>query len=79
MDSPKNGDQMIHSFNDTENSQGNFQGLTKREYFAGLAMQGMLANPSIITMIHNESAMIWIAEHAVWQTDELLKKLEIKK
>ena len=30
-------------------------------------------------MIHNESAMIWIAEHAVRKTDELLRQLEIKK
>jgi len=33
----ENGKNLIHSF-----SNGNFQGLNKREYFAGLAMQGLL-------------------------------------
>lgn len=29
-----------------KNTEGWSNGLTKREYFAGLAMQGMLANPN---------------------------------
>ena len=55
-----------------------FGGLTKREYFAGLAMQGMLANPNgVMTKIGN-----WMrspeqfAEMSILCADELLKQLE---
>ena len=51
------------------------QGLTKREYFAGLAMMGLLANSSIIDG-HSEHEMKWISEHSLKQADELLKQLE---
>jgi len=48
------------------------EGLTKREYFAGLAMQ---------TYLHDRSGH-WtadkIAKEAIRQADELLKQLEIK-
>ena len=47
-------------------------GLTKREYFAAMAMQGMLSNNKIIDTDNWE----WIAENAVKQADELLKQLE---
>jgi len=46
-------------------------GLTKREHFAGLAMQGLLSNPSQIDTTHFE----WIAQHAVGYADALLKEL----
>lgn len=36
-----NGERLINSFAD-QNSEGNYRGLTKREYFAGLAMQSLL-------------------------------------
>ena len=36
--------QLIHSFQHLENTEGNFNGLTKREYFASMAMQGFLAS-----------------------------------
>ena len=49
-------------------------GLTKREYFAGLAMQGMLANNSIMTATQFDRKSL--AEDAVWCADELLKQLE---
>ena len=45
-------------------------GLNKREYFAGLAMQGMLANPE--TYGDREIMM----QEAVKNADELLKALE---
>ena len=49
-------------------------GLTKREYFAGLAMQGIMTNnktePTIPIHFQN------IAEDAVRIADELLKQLE---
>ena len=46
-------------------------GLTKREYFAGLAMQGMLANKDVINMVS-----IKTAERAIEYADELLKQLQ---
>jgi hypothetical protein len=45
------------------------EGLTKREYFAGLAMQGILAKDSCISDK-------LCAEHAIVFADELLKQLE---
>ena len=47
-------------------------GLTKREYFAGLAMQGLMAC-SEITASRKE-----IAEESVKRADALLKALETK-
>ncbi|RKT01061.1 hypothetical protein [Chryseobacterium defluvii] len=44
-------------------------GLTKREYFAGLALQGLVGNT------HNNSPK-FIAEVAIKISDELLKQLE---
>jgi hypothetical protein len=38
----ENGKKLIHSFNHIDCSPGNFEGLTKREYFAGLAMESLL-------------------------------------
>jgi len=43
---------------------GHFKGLTKREYFAAMVIQGKNGDPKEI------------AEHAVWVADELLKQLE---
>lgn len=39
-----NGNNLIHSFNNEGSSHGNFQGLTKREYFASMAMQALLSS-----------------------------------
>lgn len=47
-----------------------FEGLTKREYFAGLAMQGLCACSDLA--ISRKA----LAEEAVKQADELLKQLE---
>jgi hypothetical protein len=49
------------------------KGLTKREYFAGLAMQGMLSNPE--TYGDREIMM----QVAVENADALLKELHSKK
>ena len=68
----KNGENIIHSFNSTDYSQGNFEGLTKREYFAGLAMQGLCAN-SILVSHH---AFENLTKEAIMYADELLKQLE---
>lgn len=50
-------------------------GLTKREYYAGLAMQGMLSNPSLID--GGGSALLdWIGECATEMADTLIQHLE---
>ena len=46
-------------------------GLTKREYFAGLAMQGILANSSL-----NNLKEETVAEISVLCADKLLEQLE---
>lgn len=49
------------------------KGLTKREYFAGLAMQGMLSDPNA-----SNFKPPFIAELAVDFSDALLKELDKK-
>lgn len=46
------------------------KGLTKREYFAGLAMQGMLASDNAEIVNHDK-----ISEWAVYQADSLIRAL----
>ena len=54
-------------------SEGVFQwGLTKREYFAGLAMQGLLANEDFIR--NNPDDVI--VGYSVKIADDLLKELD---
>jgi hypothetical protein len=48
-------------------------GLTKREYFAGLAMQGLMANPREEVMTQKPDE---IAKWSISFADELLKQLE---
>lgn len=66
----ENGEHLIHSFNHTDNCEGNLKGLTKREYFAGLAMQGLLAKEGVW------SSDEILAKRSVEIADELLKQLE---
>ncbi|AZA49781.1 hypothetical protein EG346_17045 [Chryseobacterium carnipullorum] len=56
----------------SEYSLYQMSGLSKREYFAGLAMQGLCAN-SIPGSHHNTKNLI---EEAVQYADELLKQLD---
>jgi hypothetical protein len=49
-------------------------GLTKREYFAGLAMQGLLANSALHS--HERFDIKGCAISAVSLAEELLKQLE---
>ena len=51
---------------------GPSDGLTKREYFAGLAMQGYLSTPTGAVAFNNPSRC---AEWAVQQADALLTEL----
>lgn len=52
-------------------------GLTKREYFAGLVMQGMMAHPRRPMAIDIE--VDYFATHAVRMADALIKELERNK
>ena len=51
-------------------------GLTKREHYAGLAMQGLLALPDKGTYGSFDEAIERICEVSVKFADELLKQLE---
>ena len=59
------------------NTEGWSNGLTKREYFAGLAMQGLLTLPKV-TYGSFDEAIERICEVSVKFADELLKQLEEK-
>ncbi len=56
-----------------------YAGLTKREYFAALAMQGLLVNYVRDERYYNSPSYANVAEDAVWQADELIKKLNTPK
>lgn len=72
----KNSENLIHSFNHTENTEGNFKGLTKRECFAlhimtGLCVQAIAGNHNTLENQKRE-----LVPHAIGLADELLKQLE---
>ena len=59
------------------NKERQYSGLTKREYFAGLAMQGLLANPNIKRPSGDyEKENIEFAEVCVKYADALLNELD---
>ena len=74
----KNSDTLIHSFQSIDNVEGNFNGLTKREYFAGLAMQGLLSiyDSNQDSIVPNRDTVIYMAGLAVTASDALLLELE---
>jgi hypothetical protein len=58
-------------------------GLTKREYFAAMAMQGILANPtetrenkSLLQAKLIDSSLETVCKQSIRYADELLKQLE---
>ena len=53
-------------------------GLTKREHYAGLAMQGLLALPDKGTYSSLDEGIERICEFSIKFADELLKQLEEK-
>lgn len=58
-----------------------YNGLTKREYFAGLAMQGLMSNPEFIKVGSFDFKYSKTAERvssiSIKVADELLKQIEI--
>ena len=71
----KNSDKPI---NPVLTQNPSFIGLSKREHFAGLAMQGLLALPDKGTFASFDEAIEWICELSIKFADELLKQLENK-
>ena len=53
-------------------------GLTKREYFAGLAMQGLISSCDWNVTIFNKDLIEATSKNAIELADELLKQLENK-
>lgn len=56
----------------------NNTGLTKREYFAAMAMQGLLSNPQWMSEHKGEKYLMQrdiVAEVSIKMADELLKQL----
>lgn len=75
----KNGDipiTPITIFDSGENSLSSIThlGLTKREHFASLALQGILAHPNISFGTDSDKRLL--IRHAVKYADGLLKELE---
>lgn len=67
----ENGNKPINPILDWNEVKADSIGLTKREYFAGLAMQGLLSDGGIV------NSKSHIAEQAVNLANELLKQLEL--
>jgi len=77
----KNGDKgaFARPFSESVSAEYSHKdGLTKREYLAGLAMQGLLANPSVYKPLEENQYISTerVAILAVLSADELLKELE---
>lgn len=53
-------------------------GLTKHEYFAARAMQGLLSNSNVIDSFDDKAAG-WIARHSVTMADTLIAALNEEK
>jgi hypothetical protein len=68
-----NGEQAAFANAGSDQGPGSM-GLTKREYFAAMAMQGILAAPKDKFTFHQDH----IASMSVRYADELLKQLETK-
>ena len=62
----ENSDNLIHSFQSIDKAEGNFKGLTKREYYSGLAMKALVG-------LYPEHI---VAQKSVKYADALLTELE---
>jgi hypothetical protein len=72
----KNGDKPAHPFNAIQHGYQPSFGLTKREYFAGLAMQGMVTASHYSMSIGHLPQLDVCVKHAVEMADALLAELE---
>lgn len=58
---------------------GTLRGLTKREYFAAMAMQGLTSSPTEAEKLShaaNKSLKVFVVEQAVAFADALLEELD---
>jgi hypothetical protein len=67
-------DDLIHSFSDGSRQPGNWNGLTKLEYFACLAMQGIISSYPNFGDLNEEFAARVAVTHAKALIDELKKE-----
>ena len=67
----KNGEQSIHIITDSINNEYISGGLTKREYFAAMAMQGFVVNRYAQDQLDREKVAKWCIQFA----DEILNQL----
>ena len=68
MDAKENGEQGITGY---ATECGCSYGLTKREHFAAMAMQGILANRGMVDQL-DQASMKWVVEYAILSADALL-------
>ena len=56
------------------------EGMDLRDYFAGLAMQGLLANPKLADEIRKQGGAYsgWIEDSAYSRADAMMKAREVK-
>ena len=66
------GNFFLSELNETQTNNG----LTKREHFAGLAMQGLLTNPNIVNRGGTMKDSELVQRMAVSYADNLLKELD---
>lgn len=67
-----NGEDLVHSYAGNTDYLGNTDGLTKREYFAALAMQGLLATGKTL---HIDGILIGVESMALNIADSLIEEL----
>jgi hypothetical protein len=67
------GNELAFPFN--RQSDTNAPGLTKKEYFAALALQGILANPNIARNSADLDSSDFLADHAVNLAGALINEL----
>ncbi len=52
-----------------------YSGMSVRELYIGMAMQGLLSNPAFL-YTHDESGIKWIKDHAIMQVDAMFAEEE---
>lgn len=68
----ENGQKPITPIPDLNEDESGLIRLTKREYFAGLAMQGLLS----VNALYGSNNREYLVKDAIAYADELLKQLE---
>ena len=72
----ENGNQPMYPINDLNENISGLSGLTKREHFAAMAMQGLLASRINVKGYEIDGNIRVYAKSCVKLADELLKQLK---